>query len=204
MKSTRKPNLTRLLLSIIFLVCVCGICVSCTTPIRYEYNNKYQDWKICTFPKMGISMELPNKGERADEYLRFDHMSFSVSYHYIGRFPPVDDDLVCVSIFADRIPLQQLDKDIEEYKTSGLYKRGNEENHKRWFWYYSFHPETSLRNGCGAYSYYRRDISINTNEIVMMHVEFLNVGSKESQEIDHTMVRRILDSAKPLLSKQNK
>ena len=69
------------------------------------------------------------------------------------------DATVFVRIYVERKTQVQFADLKASYLGSGLYKRGDDEDHKVWFWYYDLHPENkSAGDGSGKYSYYRRDI----------------------------------------------
>jgi hypothetical protein len=116
----------------------------------------------------------------------------------------LDDATVFVNIHVERITLDQLTEKKNFYLGSGLYKRGDEKDHKFWLWHYDLHPEMASRDGGGQYSYYRRDVKLNDEEILHANAEVLNAGPQESRDADHAAVKRILDSIQPLNVATNK
>lgn len=162
----------------------------------------YDQWKSCDFTNTGLRITLPSAID-VEEGLDGTTWGVSMGLHYLSPPPGVlADATVFIHIYVKRLTLEQLTEKKNFYLGSGLYKRGGENDHKFWFWYYDLHPETSRWDGKS--STYRRDIKLNDKEILHTRAEVLNAGPQESQDADHAAVRRILDSIQPLSVSTNK
>ena len=128
-----------------------------------------------------------------------------MSMHYLSPPPGiVDDATVFVHIYVDRIPFAALAEKLASIQRSNLYKQSTEDENKYWFWRYEFQRTTTRRDEKGNYSFYRRDVKLNEDEILHAYAEVLNAGPQESRDADHAAVRRMLDSIEPLNVTTNK
>jgi hypothetical protein len=163
----------------------------------------YDQWQFRTFNYIGLKVDLPTQARTSASAK--GPAELSISMHYLSPPPGiVDDATVFVNIYVDRIPFVTLAEKLVNVQKSNLYKQSTEEENKVWIWRYAFHPETTRWDEKGNYTYYRRDIKLNDDEILHAYAEVLNTGPQESRDADHAAVKRILDSIQPLNITTNK
>lgn len=165
---------------------------------------KYDQWQTRDFTNVMLRIDLP-VGVKAEEVFDGKTWILSMGFHYLSPPPGIlDDATVFVHVYVERITLEQFEEKKAFYLDSGLYKRGDEADHRFWFWYYDMHPTAAMYDDKGRNSSYRRDVKLSEKEILHVRAEVLNAGPQESQDADHAAVKRILDSIEPLNVTTNK
>ena len=194
-----------------FLIFFCLLCVSLASCVGTATKQTtklvarpqptpmiYDKWRTQSFTNILLSIDLPAR-VKAEEVFDGKSWILSMGFHYLSPPPWIlDDATVFVHVYVSRISLDQFAEQKACYLSSGLYKRGGEEDHKFWYWYFEQHPETVCWDGKGRYSSYRRDVTVNEKEILHIDAEVLNAGPQDSQDADHAAVKRIMDSIVPL------
>ncbi len=184
--------------SVIFaFFCIILQSCSCTPKNWPGLSIRYTEWERKTFDYIGLTIELPSQAAVSPSAK--GPASLSISMHYVS--PPAGilaDATVFVNIYVSRITIDQFAEQKTRYLGSGLYERSCESGRELGLWYHDYHQQTSRRDGNGRYSYYRRDIALNEKEMLHINAEVLNAGPEESQEGDHSAVKRIIDSIMPI------
>jgi hypothetical protein len=163
--------------------------------IRMSFEKiSYKDWQYNTFPNIGVKIELPS-GVKSEEYYDGNNWLLSLEFHSVSPQPGTFTDVkYLVVIHVERIPKKKFSENKERYLDSGLYQRESETEKMSSLWYMDQHKETDCSGRTGRYSYYRRDVEINVEEILFIHAEVMNIGSADGIQRDHEATRRIIDS----------
>ena len=186
----------KIMLSIFFVFILLISCIALKN--THMIKEREEIWLSYRFENVGVRLQAPDDIHWTERLYGEDP---SLYIEFAPVLPPkgvLDDTYYLVKITITRTSKKRLYEKREEYTTSGLYKRSSSMQRKRWLWGLDIHPEIEQFNH-EKFSYYRKDLLIDEDEILSAKVELTNLGpnSERREQYDRT-ITRILDSIEAL------
>ena len=183
---------------LIYFFCI-NIFFSCVAlENTHMIKEREEIWRSYKFENVGVKLQAPDDIQWTERLYGEDP---SLYIEFAPVVPPkgvLDDTYYLVKITITRITKKRLYEKSEEYTTSGLYERSSSIQRKRWLWGLDIHPKIEQFSS-GDFSYYRKDLLIDEDEILSAKIELTNSGLnlERREQYDKTIIR-ILDSIEAL------
>ena len=143
-------------------------------------ENREASWRKYDFEWVKLRIKGPEK-------LYHSESKYDVPKVFMQLFPlkrpkfVIDDTIYRVKITIRRINQGILEQEKYRFQKSNLYKQSNDKKRNSFLWHFEMHEQFNCRDD-GQYSYCRKDVTVENDELLSGEVEILNAGWKGQEE----------------------